>query len=262
MKMDSNTILITGGTSGIGLELATQLLKLGNTVIITGRDQSKLELAKKKLPNVHTFQCDVSDPKAISDLFEKVISQFPKLNFLINNAGIMRKLNFQAEEVDLEDITQEIEINLNGSIRMVKQFLSHLKTKKYAAIMNVSSALAFVPYPISPIYCATKAGIHSFTQSLRIQLKNTNIRVFELAPPVTQTSLIGKDFDADDFKGITAMDAGEMVRVTIKGLEQDRFEIMPGFSSTLKFMSRVAPQFMLKQLSKPVDKMLTKIKRN
>ena len=93
MKMDSNTILITGGTSGIGLELAAQLLQLGNTVIITGRDQSKLILAKKKLPNVHTFQCDVSDPKAISDLFEKVISQFPELNFLINNAGVMRALN-------------------------------------------------------------------------------------------------------------------------------------------------------------------------
>ncbi|WP_235548946.1 SDR family NAD(P)-dependent oxidoreductase, partial [Paenibacillus sp. Soil522] len=87
MKMDSNTILITGGTSGIGFELATQLVQLGNTVIITGRDQSKLDLAKKKLPNVHTFQCDVSDPKAISDLFEKVTSQFPELNFLINNAG-------------------------------------------------------------------------------------------------------------------------------------------------------------------------------
>lgn len=117
MKMDSNTILITGGTSGIGFELATQLLQLGNTVIITGRDQSKLDLAKKKLPNVHTFRCDVSDPKAISDLFEKVISQFPELNVLINNAGVMRKLNFHTKEVDLEDFSSEIEINLSGSIR-------------------------------------------------------------------------------------------------------------------------------------------------
>ena len=130
MKMDSNTILITGGTSGIGFELAAQLLQLGNTVIITGRDQSKLDLAKKKLSNVHTFQCDVSDPKAISDLYEKVISQFPELNFLINNAGVMRKLNFHTKEVDLEGISSEIEINLSGSIRMAKPILIAFKNEE------------------------------------------------------------------------------------------------------------------------------------
>jgi uncharacterized oxidoreductase len=249
MKMDSNTILITGGTSGIGFELAAQLLQLGNTVIITGRDQSKLDLAKKKLSNVHTFQCDVSDAKAISALHEKVISQFPELNFLINNAGVMRKLNFHTKEIDREDISSEIEINLSGSIRMVNQFLSHLKTKKSAAIMNVSSALAFVPHPELPVYCATKAGIHSFTQSLRMQLKNTNIKVFELAPPAIQTPLI-EVFDGDEIKDLKPMDAGKMVRYAIKGLVKDRFEILPGQSSALKFMSRVAPQFMLKQMSK------------
>ena len=249
MKMDSNTILITGGTSGIGFELAAQLLQLGNTVIITGRDQSKLDLAKKKLSNVHTFQCDVSDAKAISALYEKVISQFPELNFLINNAGVMRKLNFHTKEVDREDISSEIEINLSGSIRMVNQFLSHLKTKKSAAIMNVSSALAFVPHPELPVYCATKAGIHSFTQSLRMQLKNTNIKVFELAPPAIQTPLI-EVFEGDEIKDVKPMDAGKMVRYAIKGLVKDRFEILPGQSSALKFMSRVAPQFMLKQMSK------------
>jgi uncharacterized oxidoreductase len=254
MKMDSNTILITGGTSGIGFELAAQLVQLGNTVIITGRDQSKLDLAKKNLPNVHTFQCDVRDPKAISDLFEKVTSQFPELNFLINNAGIMRTLNLHAKEVDLEDITSEIDINLSGSIRMVNQFLSHLKTKKSAAIMNVSSGLAFVPYPILPVYCATKAGIHSFTQSLRVQLKNTNIKVFELVPPTIQTPLI-KALDGYEIKGVKPMDAGKMVRYTIKSLEKNRLEILPGQSRALKFMSRVAPQFMLNQLSKTVDNM-------
>ncbi|XEC94810.1 SDR family oxidoreductase [Paenibacillus tarimensis] len=249
MKMDSNTILITGGTSGIGFELASQLLHIGNTVIITGRDQSKLDLAKKKLPNVHTFQCDVSDPQAISDLYEKVIRQFPELNFLINNAGVMRKLNFHSKDVDLEDTSSEIEINLSGSIRMVNQFLSHLKTKKSAAIMNVSSGLAFVPFPAFPVYCATKAGVHSFTQSLRMQLKNSNIKVFELAPPAIKTPLI-EVLDSDEIKAVKPMDAGKMVRYAIKGLEKDRYEILPGQSSALKFMSRVAPQFMLNQFSK------------
>lgn len=259
MKMDSNTILITGGTSGIGFELAAQLLRHGNTVIITGRDQSKLDLAKKKLPNVYAFQCDVSDPKAISNLYEKVTSQFPGLNFLINNAGIMYKMNFHDKEADFEDISREIEVNLSGSIYMAKQFLPHLKTKKSAAIMNVSSALAYVPFPLSPVYCATKAGIHSFTQSLRIQLKNTNIKVFELAPPVVQTPLI-EAFDSHDIEGVKAMDVGEMVRGAIKGLERDRLEILPGQSRAMKFMSRVAPQFILKQLSKSVDKMLAQTK--
>lgn len=259
MKMDSNTILITGGTSGIGFELATQLVQLGNTVIITGRDQSKLDLAKKKLPFIYTFQCDVSNPKAISDLFEKVTSQFPELNFLINNAGVMRKLDFHTKEVDLEDISSEIEINLSGSIRMVNQFLSHLKAKKSAAIMNVSSALAFVPYPVFPVYCATKAGIHSFTQSLRMQLKNTNIKVFELAPPTIQTPLI-KALDGYEIKGVRPMEADKLVRYAIMGLEKDRFEILPGQSRALKFMSRVAPQFIFNQMSKPVDKMLAQTK--
>jgi uncharacterized oxidoreductase len=256
MKIDSNTILITGGTSGIGLELATQLIQLGNTVIITGRDQAKLDLAKKNLPKVHTFQSDINDPQAISELFDNVVSHFPNLNFLINNAGIMLKINLHDKGIDLEDISREIETNLSGPIRMVKQFLPHLKMQKSAAIMNVSSGLAFVPFPISPVYCATKAGIHSFTQSLRVQLKNTNIKVFELAPPLTQTSLVDA-FDADDMKGISAMDVVKMVMHAIKGIEKDRLEIRPGQSNILKAMSRVAPQFILNQLSKPVDNMLT-----
>lgn len=255
MKMDSNTILITGGSNGIGFELASQLLKLGNTVIITGRDQARLDLAKKKLPAIHTFQSDVSDPQAISVLFENVISAFPQLNVLINNAGIMRKINLHDKETDLIDISREVETNLNGPIRMVKQFLPHLKKQPYAAIMNVSSGLAFVPLPISPIYCSTKAGLHSFTKSLRVQLKNTNVKVFELAPPLTQTSLVDS-FDADDMSGVKAMSVTDMVGQAIKGFQQDRFEIRPGQSNALKLLSRIAPQFILNQLSKPVDSML------
>ncbi|MBE0338517.1 SDR family NAD(P)-dependent oxidoreductase [Paenibacillus sp. 23TSA30-6] len=152
-----------------------------------------------------------------------------------------------------------VTVLVSGSIRMVKQFLSHLKAKKSAAILNVSSALAFVPYPVSPVYCATKAGIHSFTQSLRMQLKNTNIKVFELAPPTIQTPLI-KALDGYEIKGVKPMDAGKMVKYAIKSLEKDRFEILPGQSSLLKFMSRVAPQFILNQMSKTVDIMLTQTK--
>ena len=256
MKLTSNTILITGGGSGIGYELTKHLTALGNTILITGRDQSKMDRAKAAFPKIHTFRSDVSDPKAIATLYEEVTKQFPELNILINNAGIMREINVHDKAGSLEDITREIEINLSGPIRMVKQFLPHLKTKSEAAIMNVSSGLAFVPLPISPVYCATKAGLHSFTESLRVQLKNTKVKVFDLAPPATQTELLGGDFDVEDMKGASIMKVEEMVQVAVKGLQTDRFEIRPGQANQLKMMNRLAPGFILKQMSRSVDRML------
>lgn len=259
MKMSGNTVLITGGTSGIGFEFAVQLLKLGNTVIITGRDQVRLDAAKKKLPTVHTIQSDAGDPQAIASLFETVVKQFPKLNVLINNAGFMRRINLHDQDNDLEDLNREIETNLSGPIRMVKQFLSHLKMQESAAIMNVSSGLAFVPLPISPVYCAAKAGIHSFTQSLRVQLKHTRVKVFELAPPLTDTPLVGS-FDPADLAGSKAMSVSVMVGFAIRGMEQDNFEIRPGQSNALKLMNRIAPAFIFSQLSKSADNMLKESK--
>ncbi|MFZ4403343.1 MAG: SDR family oxidoreductase [Pseudobdellovibrionaceae bacterium] len=259
MDLSKNTILITGGSSGIGLELTKQLLDLGNTVIITGRDQKKLDLAKQKFPQIHTIQSDVSSSAEIVKLFNQVTEKFPDLNILINNAGIMRTINLHDTQGGLDNLTNEIEINLNGPIRMVKQFLPHLKQKKSAAIMNVSSGLAFVPLPISPVYCATKAGLHSFTLSLRAQLKNTNVKVFELAPPATQTDLLGS-FMRDDMKDISVMKVDKMVAAAIRGLKNDQFEIRPGQSNQLKFMNRLAPEFVLSQLSKTVDGMLASSK--
>jgi uncharacterized oxidoreductase len=255
MKISDNTVLITGGTSGIGFELASQLLKLGNRVIITGRDGGRLESAKTKLPGVHTFVSDASDPAAIVALYAEVTRAYPGLNVLVNNAGVMRKINLNDGAGDLLDVSREIETNLNGPIRMVKQFLPHLKAQPAAAIVNVTSGLAFVPLPISPIYCAAKAGLHSFTLSLRVQLKRTNVKVFELAPPATQTAMLGS-FDEADMKGTKVMAVGEMVTAAIKAMEKDRFEIRPGQANALKWMNRVAPQFILNQLSKPMDRML------
>src|SRR5258708_23716188 len=236
MKMTSNTILITGGASGIGYELTKQPTALCNTILITGRDQSKMDRAKAAFPKIHTFRSDVSDPKAIATLYEQVTKQFPQLNILINNAGIMREINVHDKARSLEDITREIEINLNGPIRMVKQFLPHLKTKSEAAIMNVSSGLAFVPLPISPVYCATNAGLHSFTESLRVQLRNTKVKVFDLAPPATRTELLD-DFNVEDLKGVSVMKVEDMVKVAVKVMRTDRFEIRPGPANQLKIIS-------------------------
>jgi len=254
MKMDGNTVLITGGASGIGLELTKAFVKLGNTVIVTGRDQAKLDRAKQELPAIHVIQSDVSRVADIEALYDRVTKEFPNLNILINNAGVARTLNLH-KEGSLEDLTEEIDINLKGPVRLAWKFLPHLKTLPSAAIVNVSSGLAFVPLPIMPIYCATKAALHSFSLSLRVQLKNTNVKVFEIAPPTTQTDLIA-GMDAEDMKGIDVMQVGEMVRVCLKGLENDKFEIRPGQANQLRFMNRLAPGFILNQLSKPVDRML------
>ena len=254
MKVTKNTILITGGTSGFGYEFASRLLALDNTVIITGRNQSKLDQTKKQLPKVHTFQSDVSDPKAIETLYVQLIKQFPDLNILINNAGEMRKINLNDTSYSLENITREVEINLMGPIRMVQQFLPHLRTQDNATILNVTSGLSLVPFPISPIYGATKSGLRSYTKSLRVQLKKTNVKVFDLVAPGANTPL--NDKFSGDVDGKSLIEPGKVVDTAIKGLMNEQLEIYPGMARIIKLVSRIAPNFLLKQLSKPVDVML------
>jgi len=257
MQMTGNTILITGGTSGIGFEVAGQLLEKGNTVIITGRDQQRLEEAQKRLPKVKTLQGDVSDTIAVNDLYQKVATEYPSINVLINNAGIMRKINLNKPPGDLKDLTREIEINLNGTIWMASAFLPLLKKQPSAMIVNVSSGLAFVPLALSPIYCATKAAVHAYSQSLRIQLKNTNITVVELAPPGTETPLFRGEFTKEDVGNMKTMPVKTLVNRAIAGMEKGQLEIRPGLSNMLKIMSRVAPGFILKQLNGSIDHMLS-----
>ena len=247
MNMKNNTILITGGTSGIGYELARQLCE-SNTVIITGRNREKLEKAKANLKNVHTFQCDVANPQEIINLYQAVTTLFPELNIVMNNAGIMKKIDLQ-QEIGLLTLTQEIDTNVNGVIRMCTQFLPHLKQQKNAAIINVSSALAFVPFVSTPVYCATKAALHSYTQSLRVQLRNTKVKVFELAPPAIETPLIN-EFDASEQEGMAIMNVTKLAKLAIEGIKSDEEEIRPGQSNLLKMMSRIAPSFALNMLNK------------
>lgn len=248
MILDKKTVLITGGTSGIGLELARQLQQRGNTVIVTGRDQQKLDATASSIAGIHVLKSDVSDPEAIAALHATVLARFPTLDVLVNNAGIMRNLNLNRER-DLTDVTREIEINLSGPIRMIQRFLPHLKTRDGALIVNVSSGLAFIPLPLSPVYCATKAAIHSFTQSLRVQLDGTSVTVVELAPPGVETPLFRGEF-AEEVKGQKAMDVKVLVDRAIVGIQAGKLEIRPGLSNVLKVMSRAAPQLMFKQMSK------------
>ena len=176
------------------------------------------------------------------------------MNVLINNAGIMKKINLQQHELSAHELTQEIDVNVKGPIWMTDTFLPHLKEKPKAAVVNVSSGLAFVPLPVSPVYCATKSSLHFYTLSLREQLSNTNVSVFELAPPATKTDILGA-FNQKDLDGTAIMSTQDMVADFIKGFSKDNYEIRPGQSNQLKFMSRFFPNFILKQLSKNIAAM-------
>src|SRR6266496_4277663 len=255
MKLNGNTILITGGTSGIGYEMAKEFIKNRNTVIVTGRNEQKLQKVKNELKGVHTIKSDVSDPDDVKALYENVAKNYPSLNVLINNAGVMIEINLQRHQLSPTDLTKEIDINVKGTIWMNDAFIPLLKKNRNSATVTISSMLAFVPLAITPVYCATKAALHSYTISLRQQLKNTDVKVFELAPPATETELLAS-FNEEDRKGVSTMSVQAMVASFLKGFSNDKFEICPGQSSQLRFMSRFFPSFILKQLSKPVTRML------
>jgi uncharacterized oxidoreductase len=256
MNLSENTILITGGSSGIGFEMAKEFLKRNNKVIITGRNEERLQRVREELDGVHAIKSDVSNPDDIKELYQRIKKDFPDLNILINNAGIMWTINLQDHKLSANDLTKEFDINVKGTIWMNDAFLPLLKGKKNAATVNVTSGLAFVPLPISPVYCASKAALHSYTLSLREQLRNTDIHVFELAPPATETELLA-DFNEEDMKDITTMTVQAMVSDFLKGFSKNNYEICPGQASQLRFMSRYFPGFILKQMSKTVDRMHT-----
>ena len=191
MKTNGNTMLITGGATGIGFALAEKFVGLGNEVIICGRRQAMLDEAKRRLPSVNTTRCDVSNEEDCEALYEWVSANFNGINMLVNNASI-RRIDFRNGVDNLLKDNEEIDINLKAPLYLSARFIPLLSKKGEAAIVNVSSGLGFVPLAMFPVYCATKAAIHSFSMSLRHQLKGTSVKVFELVPPtVYDTGLKG-----------------------------------------------------------------------
>ena len=196
MNTTGNTILITGGGSGIGRGLAEAFHKLGNKVIIAGRRQQVLDETTKANPGIASATLNIEDPTNIKAFAQEITTDFPALNVVIHNAGIMRPEDF-LNKPDPADAEAIITTNLLGPIRLTAALLPQLKKQPQATIMTVSSGLAFVPLALTPAYCATKAAIHSWSESLRYQLKSTNIEVVELAPPYVQTELMGPDMAVD-----------------------------------------------------------------
>ena len=190
MKTTGNTILITGGGSGIGRGLAQAFHTLGNRVIIAGRRKQALEETTAANPGMTSLTLDIEDPANVRSLATELATHYPALNVLINNAGIMRTERLPAQQENLADAESMVGTNLLGPIRLTAALLPLLQRQPHSAIMNVSSGLAFVPMAPTPTYCATKAAIHSYTQSLRYQLQGSTTEVLELIPPYVATHLL------------------------------------------------------------------------
>jgi uncharacterized oxidoreductase len=187
MKTQGNTILITGGGSGIGRELARRWHDLGNEVIISGRRKDALDETIAGRDGMFAHTLDIDDAAAIEEFAARLIERHPGLNVLVNNAGVMRYEDITTRR-DLMDAEETITTNLRGPIRLINALVDHLSRQADAAIINVTSGLAFVPFPKAPTYSATKAALHSYTQALRQTLRG-KIEVIELAPPAVQTDL-------------------------------------------------------------------------
>ena len=192
MNTTGNTIFITGGTSGLGLGLALRFHELGNKVIISGRRKELLDQIAAEHAGIDTVVLDVEDPESISAAFNEVTTTHPAVNVVLTMAGIMLPENLLDPD-HLGTAESTIATNLLGTIRVLNRFAPYLATKPDAAILTVSSGLAFVPLAMTPTYSATKAAIHSYTESLRVQLADTSIQVIELVPPAVRTALMNQE---------------------------------------------------------------------
>ena len=232
MQTSGNTILITGGTSGIGLAFAKQFLQEGSKVIICGRRADRLKQIAADNPGIITKQCDITDAAQRESLCHWALQHYPDLNILINNAGIQMAIDLTSP-VDLGKVKDEVETNFIAPVHLTSLFAAHLKTKSEAAIMNISSGLAFVPLAFMPVYCATKAAIHSLTLSLRHQMKNTSVKVFEIAPPSTDTEL-GHERRADKTQTHGGIPISEFLTEAMEGIRNDTLETVVGQSKGLR----------------------------
>jgi uncharacterized oxidoreductase len=237
MNISGNTILITGGATGIGYAIAESFLEAGNEVIICGRREERLLEAQKKHQEFHIKVCDIADEAERRTLVEWIFSNFSNLNILVNNAGVQRDIDFTKGISEFLSGENEIKINLEAPIVLSGLFIPYLTGKKEAAIINVSSGLGFIPAARMPVYSASKAGMHAFSMALRHQLLKVGIKVFEVVPPAVETEL---NPEGRAKRGNFKVDLmpEEFVAAVMKGFKNDIFEIGYGMTEGLIKASR------------------------
>lgn len=245
MKITENTVLIIGGSQGIGFEIAKQLSEKNNYVILVGRDKDRLKEASEKLENVTAILADISSAEDTSALIARIYSEFPKLNVVINNAAAASAGNLIKDDDIYEKAKSEIETNYLSIIRLNQKLLPLLQKQSQAAIVNVSSVVAFVPGLSLPTYAASKAALHSYTQSLRLALKDSNVSVFELMPPLVNTTFSAP---AGGHKGIAPSQVADEF---IKGFDADEFEIHVAGTAQLYKLFLSSPAEALLAINQP-----------
>lgn len=237
MKLSGNTVLITGGTSGIGYALAEAMLRAGNTVAVCARTGDRLQTVKRKYPELHVHRCDVARESDRQDLIRWVGAELPQLNVLVNNAGVQRDIDFTHGIADFLHGENEIRINLEAPIRLSAMLIPTLAKNPASAIINVSSGLAFVPAAKMPVYSASKAGMHAYCLALREQLARIGIKVFEIVPPAVQTGL-NPEGRAKRRNSRITLRPETFVTAVIKALKGDIPEIGYGMTSSFIHASR------------------------
>jgi short-subunit dehydrogenase involved in D-alanine esterification of teichoic acids len=234
MRCSGNTIVITGGASGIGLAIARAFLARENQVIAVGRSTDKLNAAKAEAPGLQTLACDITDEASLRLAMERIAADHPRFNILVNAAGISRACRFAQDEGAIELARAEINTNLLGTVMATKLALSHLFKQPEAAVVTISSGIALAPHLGEPTHSATKAALHAFCRCLRAQLKGTSVKVFEVMPPLTDTALTktvkGKKLRPED-----------VANAVVAGVERDNYEIRVGIVKALAFLARLSP---------------------
>jgi uncharacterized oxidoreductase len=244
MEFKANTVLITGGGSGIGFALAERFIQAGSQVIICSRREYKLIEAQSKCPQLDIRMCDVAKPAERTALFDWVTQAYPRLNVLVNNAGIQRRIQL-LEKPAWETMSEEVTINLEAPIHLSTLFISHLLKQKRPAIINITSGLSFVPKADVPVYCATKAALHSFTLSLRHQLSGTPVAVIEIIPPAVDTDLGGKGLHT------FGVPLDEFADAVAEQLKKGSIEATYGFSVESSRATREQLEAIFKQMNQP-----------
>jgi uncharacterized oxidoreductase len=235
MKLTDNTILITGGSSGIGLALLESFYQLGNKIIIVARDIDKLKKIQIQYPDIDIVQCDLTKQTDIDDLIVFIEQNHSSLNVLFNNAAIQYNYDFSSEQNIINKIDYEVSANLTSTIKLCGLLLPVLLKNENSAIVNVSSGLAISPKKSAPVYCATKAAIHNFTKAFRYQMEGTNVKVFEVLPPIVETPMT-------EGRGKNKISPAELVKEFINDFKKDKEESYIGKSKLLKFVNRISPK--------------------
>ncbi|MCH5720847.1 SDR family oxidoreductase [Niabella hibiscisoli] len=241
MVLTKNTILITGGSSGLGLEMAKMFLQLGNKVIVCSRSPDKLKFTKNKLPEVITFQCDISVEAEQERLASWVELYHPDLTVLINNAAIVNRTHFITDNESCNKLSGEIATNLIAPIHLIKLLYPVLIKNNNAAILNITSGLIYTPRSIYPFYNATKSALHAFTQVLRYQLQHEPIKIIEVMFPVVDTPWHKGNAPK------SSISVEKAVSEMIRGIEHNKSEIKVGAVKLLSYLSRIAPKFAFKK---------------